>query len=101
MHVETDRLTYLKDDWKNQFPISELKVITAPKPQISIFDQFGDETNVIIEIAEDLNRPISGGLVKQTNVCTETFGEKFEPLVPARWEGMAMGCNCTGTEQDQ
>jgi hypothetical protein len=53
---------------------------------------------VIIDIAEDLSNSISGGLVKQTNICSETFGEKFEPLVPARWEGMAMGCNCTGTE---
>ena len=32
----------------------------------------------------------------QLDVCESHYGPGYFKLVPAMWEGMAMGCNCTG-----
>ena len=57
MHVETDRLNFLRNDWLQKYPLSDVKIVDAPLPATSsVFDTFGEESNVIIEIAEDLER---------------------------------------------
>jgi hypothetical protein len=103
MHIETDRLTYLKNDWRDKYPLSDVKIIDAPLPvKKSSYDDFDEDSNVIIEIAEDIERgqsTIGRGLVRRDNICTQKFGSMYEHLIPAVWKGMAMGCNCTGKNE--
>jgi hypothetical protein len=68
----------------------------------SSYDDFDEDSNVIIEIAEDIERgqsTIGRGLVRRDNICTQKFGSMYEHLIPAVWKGMAMGCNCTGKNE--
>ena len=104
MHIETDRLNYLKNDWRDKYPLSDVKIVDAPLPsKTSAFDDFGEDTNIIIEIAEDIERgqsTIGRGLVRrEDNICTQKFGPTYEHLILAQWKGMAMGCNCTGKNE--
>lgn len=78
MHVSTDRLVYLKQDWREKYPLSDVKIIDAPLPKKDqILDSFGDDSNIIIEIAEDIERgqsTIGRGLARKDNICTQKFG---------------------------
>jgi len=57
IHIETDRLNYLKNDWRDNYPLSDVKIVDAPLPsKTSAYDDFGYNTNIIIEIAEDIER---------------------------------------------
>lgn len=73
MHEETDRLSYLRNDWRNEYPLVDLKVLNS---------------------ADYSLKPVAG-ILRQYTLCEETFGPGYFMMVPARWEGMAMGCNCT------
>lgn len=57
MHIETDRLNFLRNDWLEKYPLSDVKIVDAPLAiTSSAYETFGQDTNVIIEIAEDLER---------------------------------------------
>ena len=34
MHEETDRLSYLRNDWRNEFPLVDLKVLNSAEIQL-------------------------------------------------------------------
>lgn len=56
MHIETDRLNYLRNDWRYEYPLADVKVLEAPVVQSSVFDNYDGNSNVIIEIAETIDR---------------------------------------------
>jgi hypothetical protein len=34
MHEETDRLSYLRNDWRNEYPLVDLKVLNSAEIQL-------------------------------------------------------------------
>jgi hypothetical protein len=69
MHEETDRLSYLKNDWSEHLPLIDLRLTQA--------------------------RPYSNKTTVLEDTCFTTFGPQYFKIEPAKWNGMAMGCNCT------
>ena len=42
MHIETDRLNFLRNDWLQKYPLSDVKIVDAPLPTTSsVFESFG------------------------------------------------------------